>query len=359
MNRMIFYGRGFVGLLLVQVLLFGCATAPMVKTERGPERFRNFATEYEKKGDLRLALLNWEIVVSLGGSDAEAASKISALKAQILSSSAQHFKSGVDYYKRNMMYEARKEFLLTLNLTPDNAEALGYLKNRLAGEDVIQYTVKKGDTIKGIAQKNYGDQQKGFLIAYFNNLGIDAKLVPGSLLTIPILEPTLLGKQIEVPAEGVVSQQTESKPMSGKTPDAKGAIGEAISFYDAREYLRAIAITDKILQSEPSRKDARDLKNTACYQRGKGMMREEKYAEALKMFECVEPGYKDGNQLASVAKKRLADAHYIRGVELFMYDKLDEAIEEWKTTLSIDPNHPKASSDIDNTQVLLKKLKEI
>lgn len=376
MNLFLFFRTGLAGLLFVQLMMLGCATtAPPVKTESAPVRldkpkaeaekktrlhhFRAVAAEAENKGDLRLALLNWEVVSSLGGPEAEVASKISALKAQISSAALQHFNNGVDYYKRNLLYEARKEFLLTLNLVPENTEALGYLKYKLAGGDSFQYTVKSGDTLKGIAQKNFGDQKKVFLIAYFNNLTGDAKLEPGSHLIIPILEPSLMGKQGESAADGVVIQQTETITLPGKTFDAKGAMGEAVAFYNAQDYLKVIALTDKILKSSPTRKDARELKNAACYQRGKSLMKVEKHAESLKMFECVEPGYKDGHQLAASIRKRLAEAHYIRGIEFFMYDKLDEAIEQWKATLSIDPNHPKASSDIENARVMLKKLKEI
>jgi tetratricopeptide (TPR) repeat protein len=351
-------------LFLSQLLLSGCASVQTTGTTEGMpgavERFRTFAVEYEKKGELRQALQRWEIVGSLRPEDAEVIKKISDLKLQINNSAEKHFKNGVANYKRNRSYEARKDFLLALSLNPEHKEALDYLKNRLAGEDVLQYQVKKGDTIKSIAQKNYRDADKAFLIAYFNNLGADARLSAGHDIKVPVLEPALMGKRVDAsPPDEAPHKAADSKGAAGKAYDAKGAIGEAAAFYQSKEYLRTIAITEKILQSDPSRRDARDLLNAACYQKGRSLMMEEKYQGAVAMFECAEPAYKDVKNLAALSKKRLADSHYIRGVELFMLEKLDEAIEEWKVTLSFDPSHPKASSDIDNARALLNKVKEI
>ena len=342
-------------LLIFQVVMSGCAavtvsTTLRVPEQRVPDRHRAIAMEFEKKGELRQALLRWEIVGTIVPEDAEVVQKISVLKALIYDSAEKFFKNGVANYKRKKLDEARRDFLLTLNLNPEHKDALDYLKNRLTGEDMLKYQIKKGDTLKSIAQKNYGDSEKAFLIAYFNNMTIDSKMTVNHEISIPVLESAMMGKQ------AVASYPDETMR---KGTEAKAAIGEASSFFESKEYLRAIAITEKILQSNPSRKDARDLLNAACYERGKALMKEEKYQGAAAMFECAAPGYKDAANLAAISKKRLTDFHYIRGVELFMYEKLDEAIEEWEITLRIDPNHPKASSDIDNARSLLKKLKDI
>jgi tetratricopeptide (TPR) repeat protein len=58
-------------------------------------------------------------------------------------------------------------------------------------------------------------------------------------------------------------------------------------------------------------------------------------------------------------KKQLAGEHYLRGVKYFTDEELDKAIKEWETTLTLDPNHPKAKKDIENARALLQKLKEI
>jgi hypothetical protein len=55
----------------------------------------------------------------------------------------------------------------------------------------------------------------------------------------------------------------------------------------------------------------------------------------------------------------LAEAHYIKGVKFFVEEDVEGAIQEWETTLSLEPNHPKAKKDIENARKLLQNLEKI
>jgi tetratricopeptide (TPR) repeat protein len=55
----------------------------------------------------------------------------------------------------------------------------------------------------------------------------------------------------------------------------------------------------------------------------------------------------------------LAEAHYIKGVKFFIEEDIEKAIQEWETTLSLEPDHPKAKKDIENARQLLQKLEKI
>ena len=98
-----------------------------------PEAYRLKARGDEKKGDLPKALKGWEVVKSFLPTDAEAGEKIAQLGKQISSAAERHFQKGVALFQSHSYASARKEFLLTLYLKPDHAEALQYLKQKFAG----------------------------------------------------------------------------------------------------------------------------------------------------------------------------------------------------------------------------------
>jgi tetratricopeptide (TPR) repeat protein len=349
-------------LVLLVLVTFSCAappkkpTEPKVPTEKDPfsvlpERYRNKATEYEKKGELRKALQSWEIVNSFTPTDEEVVKRIADLKAKILTLANQHFKKALSYYQSNSIQAACKEFLIVLYYNPDHQEALNYLKHKLPGEDYILYQVKGGDTLKEIAKKIYHDPNKDFLIAYFNDLRIDSKLVPGNTLRLPALESTTAKLTIE-PKESAMG----TKEISAET---EAMLSKALAYYKVKNYRETVSISEKVLEYDPANKQAHNLINESYYQMGKSLIQGKKYKEALDVFDRLDSGYKDIRVSVAFAKKQLAGEHYLRGVKYFTEEELDKAIKEWEVTLTLDPNHPKAKKDIENARSLLQKLKEI
>jgi tetratricopeptide (TPR) repeat protein len=317
-----------------------------------PERYRSKAMEYEKNGELRRALQSWEIVNRFIPTDQEVANKIDDLKAQIHTLADQHFKKGLSYYQSNSIQAAvRKEFLIALHYDPDHQEALNYVRQKLEGEDYTLYQIKRGDTFKEIAKKTFNDPNKDFLIAYFNDLKMDAKLVPGNTLKLPILELTRARSAMETkePTSGVSEVAADTQEMLSK----------ALAFYKAKKYRDTLSISEKILEYDPANREARDLINESYYQMGKLFIQGKKYQEALEIFNRVDSGYKDVSESITYAKKQIAGEHYLRGVKYYTEEDLDKAIKEWEATLALDPNHPKAKKDIENARSLLQKLKEI
>ena len=317
-----------------------------------PERYRRKAREDEKRGDLPKALKAWEVVKSFLPTDPEAGEKIGQLKEQISAAADKHFRKGVSYFKTHSYSSARKEFLLTLYLKPDHVEAIQYLKEKLAGEDFLTYEVKKGDTIKEVARKIYKDPQKDFLIAYFNGLKIDGRIEPPMILKMPFLDFT--------PAKRTsIRPPMAADPIPEIALDMKEILGKVRTTYQEGDYQESAALAEKVLKYDPANKETRELMNASYYQWGKRLSRERKYHEALEAFHRVDPGYKDANFQLAHNRKQLAEEHYIKGVKFFIEEDIEKAIQEWKTTLSLEPDHPKAKKDIENARNLLQKLEKI
>ncbi len=355
---------------LVPAILTGCATMPeksqpplslsaILGLPNGkdsfsgfPERYRLKAREDEGKGDLPKALGDWQIVQNFLPTDAEARGKIAQLNGQIPAVADRHFQKGLALFQSHAYASARKEFLLILYLKPDHAEAIQYLKQKMAGKDPITYEVKKGDTIKEVARKMYGDPQKDFLIAYFNGLKINGPIDPPMILRMPFLDPALT-KKTSVPPK------MAADPISEIAMVTEEILGKARTTYQEGNYQESAALTEKILEFDPANKESHELMNASYYQWGKHLSQEKKYDEALKAFRRVDPRYKDVRIQLAHSRKQLAEAHYIQGVKFFMEEEIEKAIQEWESTLALEPNHPRAKNDIANSRNLLEKLEKV
>jgi tetratricopeptide (TPR) repeat protein len=351
---------------LIPVFVGGCATLRGISEKPASppsstvpqmnsisaQPYRLKALEHEERGDYPRALNNWRIVKSLAPGDVQAEEKIIQLKNQIPAAAERHFKKGLAFFQSHSYASARKEFLLCLYLNPDDAQALLYLKQKMAKQDSITYEVKRGDTIKEVARQIYGDPQKNFLIAYFNGLKIDSPIEPPMILKVPFLDFEPAKKTSEQSQKGLAS-------VSAPPTYIKDILERARAAYDEGNYQESAALADKGRDYDPLSQESNELWNASYYQLGKQLSLERKYEEALKAFQRVDSDYKNVNLQIAYNRKQLAEVHYIEGVKFFIAEEIEKAIKEWETTLALDPDHPKAPKDIENGRNLLKKLENI
>ncbi len=354
---------------LLLILIGGCAEAPPRSApqpaEAPPpapsaeefarkfvEKYRARGLEFEQKKDWPQALWSWKIVLGFLPNDESVRKKVEELRQLTMELSNQHFRNGVAQFQKNALIQARKEFLTALYFNPEHKEALLYLKEKIQGEEFTAYEVKKGETLKEIARKKYGDPRKEFIIAYFNDLPSNARLAPRTVLRLPILETLKIKEK---------SEPEEEYPEPPERPSAniEELLAAAQGHLTARRYKESIDVAGKILETDPKNKEARGLISLACYQNGKTLIQAKKFPEALAALNRVDPGYKDVKESILYVKKQLSEAHYLRGVKFYTEQELEKAIQEWETTLAYDPNHTKARRDIENARSLLQRLKEI
>jgi tetratricopeptide (TPR) repeat protein len=127
----------------------------------------------------------------------------------------------------------------------------------------------------------------------------------------------------------------------------------------AEKYRESAGLAEKALQYDPANKEGLELMNASYYQLGRQLGQEKKYHEAVEALRRVDSGYKDvGIQLAQ-NRKQLAEAHYIKGVQFFIGEEIEKAIQEWEATLTLEPKHPKARKDIGNARNLLHNLEKV
>jgi tetratricopeptide (TPR) repeat protein len=292
-----------------------------------PSYYMEKATAYEKNDELQTALFYFKVAGALSPDDKDIAEKISDLESTFIHKSLDHLQKGVKFYKNKQFKSARHHFLTVLRYDPDNEEALDYLQNRLISKEFIFYRVSENDTLKSISDKFYKNPEKAFLIVYFNDLKPDTDLLPGTILKLPILESKFIRPTLNIPKELLKAENLSKK----------------------RQYIEVASITERILQKDPTNTAAVDLKNSAYYQMGLELSREEKYGEAISMFKKIAPESEVVNKsIQEVIEKELSEA------ETFLKEKkYTAAITVAKNILSHDKSN-KAARDIMNTALCQK-----
>lgn len=380
------------------------------------------ALAYEQEGELQRALMFADIAGELSPENDAISQKRAVLKAEIERQANRHFNEGLKLYKKQKVNGAREQFIMALKINPDHRDALDYLKNRLADNEYKVYRVKKNDTLKGISDKFYNDPAKDFLIAYLNDIDVNAPLTPGTRLKLVTLDEeltkppfdmdkalmdakTLLEAQAYDDALRAADEILEHDPANQAAQDLKSAayyqmgIGlsrqgkyvEAITtlkqadpryegvekaiqnttdnelkkaqrLLQAKHYNRTIDITKSILNHDPSNEAAKDLNYTAYCQMGKDLVAQKKYVQALAVLSRADPEHGCIKQALSDAKqasKKQAEVHYLKGVKHFLNEELTDAIKEWRLTLALDPEYQKAKESIQKAQEVLEKLKQV
>jgi tetratricopeptide (TPR) repeat protein len=339
-----------------------------------PNTFRMKARSQEEQGDLRAALLSWHVVRAFLPEDPEARERVTRLERETRSKASGHVRRGKEQYREGKYAEARREFLAALAYDPYLEEAAEYLKRRLARVDFQTYVTKEGDSPKSVAREIYKDPGKDFLVAYFNGLDAGALFRPGTRLTLPMLDiPVAGGARVPARANAPVptygSAPTHAPPPAAAPAPTRPLVGPAIpeesieqgqASFRAGEYMKAAALAERALAKSPGNRDARELRNAAYYQLGTDSLRRQEYPDALRMFRKVDASYRDQKELVARVESRLreeAESHYAAGLKRFLAEDLEGAVEEWETTLTLSPDHPKAKRDLQRARRLLEQVK--
>ncbi len=304
------------------------------------DRLQLRAREYEKHGEIYEAMLCWQILTILNPSDREYVDKFQRLRLESRQRANQYFESGVLFFKKKAYQSARKEFLRALRYNPDHIESLEYLKGKMSTEIFQLYRIKSRDSLRLISKKFYQDPNKNLLIAIYNDLDPNQELVVGNYLRLPVLESGLTRPTVDITSE----------------------LDKARKLFLNRDYERAVRRTDLILQIDPSNGEAAELKNAALYQIAETYRKRQNYVETLRTLKKLDPRYKGVQKDIAEVKSLLlqqAEENYRLGVNFFVNEEFNKAIERWQDTLKQNPQHPKARQDIEKARRLLKKLDEV
>src|SRR5262245_3627575 len=297
------------------------------------------ARRLERSGDLRQALDEWKIALTIDPGDQTARDGRRQLEARLEQSVSVRLGQGREALAKGDHLEARKHFLAVLAMDPANQAAFSALQNDVKEIRFVPYTVKAGDTLQTIAERYYGDRSRGEVIFETNQLPPNPRLAPGMVLKIPEIPgvPFILPElRPKPPADTTASP---AAPAPAAPEGGKGTEVEEINplLVGAREslekgeYLVALADVDRVLSGNAQNPDAVELKKAVLYGLGKSQFGQKKYDDSVKtlvQLARLAPTYQDSPTLLKQAKTNAAQQHYAQGPKPYREEKPEDPITQ-------------------------------
>ena len=213
---------GITSVVLLFVLLTGCAMMGSKSPEALAKDYTAKAQQFEKQGDLVEALKQYKLVLTVEPDNQLARQKIAALEPQMLKLAEKHYNEGVKFYNKGQYAPARKEFLTALRYNPDHTKA----KTRLAGTSkdmgqvkrYIVHTIQADESISTLAERYYGDYRKFHLIADYNEMDDPTRVKVGQDIKIPVIEgmPIMADPDQIQAEEGASSEELSAEIIAVK-----------------------------------------------------------------------------------------------------------------------------------------------
>jgi tetratricopeptide (TPR) repeat protein len=308
------------------------------------------AQVFEQDGDLRRALDEWKIALTVEPGNETLQAKRSALEARIAATTAERLRQGRDALTRGGHLEARRHFLAVLALDPVNQAALEALRSEVREVRVVFHTVRRGETLVELAERYYGDRTRVRVIEETNRLRGVAHLMLGTRLRIP-----------EIPGVPFLVPESRPRPAPLETPEVNPLVFEIREALERSDWMVALADTERLLAASPQQPEGVELKKAALYGLGKSQLGERRTGEAyqtLSQLVRLAPGYRDAAALLAQARDRLVQQHYSEGLRLYRDERLEEAIAEWRAALELDPEHANARRNLEQAQRVLQGLQQ-
>jgi len=319
--------------LAVPLLCFVTAacTTPMFSTmpAQQPDKaaFAARKTAAEKLtsgGRLAEAVVQWKILETIAGHDAELARKRQAVEAEAERRAGSHFDKATAALAKRRTKEARREFLTVLAFDPTRQDAV---------EQLRKLEVKQ--------------------------VRLDRPRIASPMPRIANKKKTAVAAKAEAPAKKAPAPQP--KPQEAKKP-ASESLERAVDLAKQGAYLASIPLFRTHLNQFPADDKATTLLATSHREVGIALYNNGKLRESVSHLEASASYGKqaDGAVKAALtdAKSRLAQQAYEKGVRVFRQD-IAQAIALWEKSLSYDPAHIKARSYLDRAYKIQQTLNSL
>ena len=321
------------GGLLVCLGLTGCATMTSAPPASLAAEHRQRALAFERRGDLRSALEEWKIALTIDPTNAAARAEHARLTRRRQAAVARRIQAGQDALRRGSHLEGRRQLLAALALDPSNATAFTTLREQVPELHVTTHLVGRGETLGAIAERYYGDRALAEVIWEANRLPPTPQLVPGMRLKIPEVA-------------GLAARTAGPRKVA---PDTSGSVA------------RESAADEPHLEGNPKHNEWLDLKKAILYNQGKEALVNGWYDDAhraLSQLARLDPAYRDGPGMLRDARNHAIQLHYNEGIRLSRDEQLEAAIAHWHAVLEHDPQHAEAKRNIEQAQRILRSLQE-
>lgn len=363
--------------------LGGCAALKKGrKVEESPEaRLEQIllerALEYERKNQPHKALQSYEAALAV------IVAKKEGLEDSLRKNAEKHYRRGLELQDQGKYGKARHEFLTALRLWPDFPEVVELLKPFQPKPHHTRYVVhrvEEGEFLTTIAQKYYNDQSKFGIIARFNDLEDATKIYAEMKLKIPEIEGVSFSpaaraqtaisasdnKAGEKIAAGVIAPAAEDSAITREQEMDYDQVAiyqeQGVSLLEEGQYLAALHEFQKVLNTDPTRKQVREYMAWAHYRQGEVLFNHAEYLGARSQFQkalSFDEDWTACKEYVQRSEDAYKEVHYLKGIQNFEEEKLREAIEEWQVVNNIDPDYKQVQNYLLRAQKLLEKIQEL
>jgi|GEM_PF-925932 len=343
------------GLAMVLVILIcGCSASwdrLQGKVSPSTDVYSEKARNHEKRGELRQAILSWQVAAHLEEGNANAREEIQRLEDAANAAARDHFQQGLTQYQSGDYGNARRQFLIALRYKPDHREALYYVKTRLQNPEQAAYRVQAGDSFIRIAKKFYDDTSKAYTIAYFNDLDPQKPLLIGTRLLLPSLDTSVQPSLVPLPSPS----KEQPKPRSNITI----MLERAQKAYERKQYDKVLALTRKIQKESPGHRKARHLADAVNFDQGMRLLKRKRYLAAVEYFKLVSPNFKGRKQAISEARRHIkqvaVDEKLVEAQQYLRNNDWGSVISVTEEILDQDPDNAQAKMLFSNASYNLGK----
>jgi tetratricopeptide (TPR) repeat protein len=298
------------------------------------------ATVYEAADEIQLALICWRSILDFDPHNAEALDNLNRLATLAARRARDAYLEGQKALAQGQPQMARQWFLATLRLNPKALEARQQLHQLMNAPSFRWHSLQPGESLANLSLQFYGTATGADLIAFVNDIPANAEVLVPRSLKIPAL--------------------AAHRPY--KTQQTQQTLARARALSQAGQHAKVLSITEPLLRANPKLSPAVELQNQSCYILGKRLFQEKRYTEARQMLAKIQgaqPGLENLRAELDQAMQQQAETYYRDGVKYFLSDELERAIESWRLTLELDPEHQEAAASINDAQTLLQKLKTV
>ncbi len=373
----------------------GCAVAPPAPLLKEPsaidtvkQQYLARATQSEGKGDLVEAVKFYKLALTVEPGDTSAQASVARLEAALNEAAQRHYQEGMKLRANGNYSPARKEFLTSLRLRPDFAEAYKMLtdKTHVVTKKFIVHVVKPGESISKLAKEYYGDAKKFQIIASFNGMSDAAAMKVGQQIRIPVDEglqpvkpegaaPRKIQETYEVnePDDDEFFAFVEDQNQPSATDAAKKREEQehdqvkryrdyAMDLFQQQRYEEAASELDKVLAATPDDRSVREYAYKAHYESALRLFKEKDYLAARDRFQISLTLKNDCQKCHSYIRQcedLYKEFHYRNGMKLFQDQLVKEALKEWETVSALDPSYKRTPLLIEKAKTILKNLEEL
>ncbi len=298
------------------------------------------AALHEVADDIQLALLCWRGILEFAPEHAEAIFNLQRLEATAAERARASYLNGKTALAQKRPKDARRALLLTLRLDPQFEDARQRLRQYMNPPVYKWYQLQPDESLTDLSRKFYRTPEGADLIAFVNNLPANAEILAPRMLKIPVL--------------------AARPPYQAQKTDQDLVRARKLS--KAGRHEKVLVITERLRRANPKLREAVALENKSRFILGRRLNQQQQYLQAKQMLDKIEgphPGLEALRDEVRTQMKRQAEVYYRDGVKLFLNDELERAVEKWRLTLALDPEHQEAAASIREAESLLQKLKTV